>query len=413
MTAVVVYSTISGTSQFRPLRKTAKEQIGALLRRTADQARWRLRGDFSMNFYVWQRFENTNRGDIAIRETIGAQVAALALPTPCDLVEVQWGQLTESHVQRLNEAGGIFVLAGGGYLFLDGDGSISPRIEADIALMRRMSCLRVGYGIGINQVRVGSNLSPVTAEDLPQATHETLRRFAATVDLISVRDRSSKNVLDAVIGGGMPQVHLIGDPVLFLNPGPPPHRPPPQQGMLLGLNFALHGRNTAATLPERMLWIVPFLRRMRASWNCRFRYFVHSDTEHVLVHLLRRAGFQMEVIDGDTATLMRGYAELDAHVCQMMHSSIMAISAWVPTLNIGYDVKNREFFSLLGIDGCCIDQAEANEDLLFERTATLLADTAGFVETVARNRQALQRNLSAFQSEILARAGAARVASEA
>ncbi len=366
-----------------------------------------------MTFHAWERVQNTNRGDIAIRETIAAQLSALHWPTPCITTDVAWGELFSAHVEQLSRDNGVLIVAGGGYLFLDDDGSISPRIEADIALMRRMSCLRVGYGIGINQVRVGSNLSPVTAQDLPEATHETLRRFAATVDLISVRDRSSKSVLDAVIGGGMPQVHLVGDPVLFLNPGPPPHRPPPQQGMLLGLNFALHGRNTAATLPERMRWIVPFVRRMQASWNCRFRYFVHSDTERVLVHLLRRAGFQMEVIDGDTATLMRGYAELDAHVCQMMHSSIMAISAWVPTLNIGYDVKNREFFSLLGIDGYCIDQAEANEDLLFERTAALLADTAGFVETVARNRQTLQRNLSAFQSEILARAGAARVASEA
>ncbi len=376
--------------------------------------RWQIGCEQSVNYYSWQRFENTNRGDIAIRETIETQVAARARPTPCEFVEVQWGELSDAHVEWLNKTGGIFVLAGGGYLFLDDDGSISPRIEADIALMRRMSCLRVGYGIGINQVRVGSHLSPVKAEDLPRATHETLRRFADTVDLISVRDQSSRNVLDTIIGGRGPRVHLVGDPVLFLNPGPPPpHRPPPQQGMLLGLNFALHGRNTAATLPERMRWIVPFLRRMQARWNCRFRYFVHSDTERVLVHLLRQAGFQMEVIDGDTAELMRGYAGLDAHVCQMMHSSIMAISAWVPTLNIGYDVKNREFFSLLGVDDYCIDQAEANEELLFERTSALLADTAGFVETVARNRQVLERNLAAFQSEILTRAGAARVASEA
>jgi colanic acid/amylovoran biosynthesis protein len=44
------------------------------------------------------------------------------------------------------------------------------------------------------------------------------------------------------------------------------------------------------------------------------------------------------------------YSEMDLMLGQMMHSTIFATGACIPTVAIGYDIKLKNFLSLMGLD---------------------------------------------------------------
>lgn len=77
------------------------------------------------------------------------------------------------------------------------------------------------------------------------------------------------------------------------------------------------------------------------------------------------------------------YRTLDLHLCEMLHSSIFAVAAGVPTLNVSYDVKNRAFYEMLGIDRFCIDAEHLSETSLWQAAQALIAAREDFAATAA------------------------------
>jgi hypothetical protein len=312
---------------------------------------------------------------------------------------VGWGELTEQHVARLNETRGLFVIAGSGYFFFGPDNELPRRIERDIELIRQMTCARIVYGPGVNQIRIDGTLRPLDPDTVAPRSLGMLRELAAQMDLVAVRDQSSRDLLAAVHRG---PVRLIGDPAVFMSPTHRPEARAGRQPALVGLNFALHGPNSAANLPTRMRWIVPLVRRMREAWQCRFRYVMHSDVERVFPLLLRQHGIETEVIDAPVQATLDAYTALDLHVCQIMHSSILAVAAGTPVINIGYDVKNQEFFRLMGIADLCFEPKDLDPERVFERAARLYEERAAFAAAIGAAKRRLGEELAAFHAEILA-----------
>ncbi|WP_019016036.1 polysaccharide pyruvyl transferase family protein [Elioraea tepidiphila] len=411
MTLVLLYVAEPAARERSVVRRSVKGHVRAAAMRSFDRFRWRVLKDFRIDFDAWRVVDHTNKGDAAIREAIAAQLAALPFRTPPMFVEVGRGELTERHVARLNQENGLFVIAGSGYFFFGPDNELPRRIERDIELIRRMSCARIVYGSGVNQISTDGTLQALAPATVAPRSLAMLRELAANMDLVAVRDESSRDLLAAVCEQ---PVHLIGDPALFLVPRQSLQVHAGQQPALVGLNFALHGPNSAASLPDRMRWIVPLVCRMRDAWQCRFRYVMHSDVERLFPVLLRQHGIETEVIDAPPQATLDAYAALDLHVCQMMHSSILAIAAGIPTVNIGYDVKNRAFFQLMGIGDLCFGVKGVDPECVFDRAARLFAEREAFAATIGAAKRRLADALARFQAEIVAlmahsseRAGAA------
>jgi polysaccharide pyruvyl transferase WcaK-like protein len=399
MTYILLYLVEPAARERSPVRRSLKGHLRAAVARGLDRFRWRVLKDFRIDYDAWRVVTNTNKGDAAIREAITAQLASLPFRPPVEIVEVGWGELTEQHVARLNETRGLFVIAGGGYFFFGPDNALPRRIERDIELIRRMTCARIAYGPGVNQIRTGSTLRPLDPDTVAPRSLGMLSELAAQMDLVAVRDQSSRDLLAAVHRG---PVRLIGDPALFLDPTHRREARAGRQPALVGLNFALHGPNNAASLPERMRWIVPLLRRMREAWQCRFRYVMHSDVERVFPLLLRQHGIETEVIDAPVQATLDAYTALDLHLCQMLHSSILAVAAGTPTVNIGYDAKNLAFFDLMGIADLCFEPKDLDPERVFERAARLHEERAAFAAAIGAAKRRLGEELARFHAEIVA-----------
>jgi len=400
VTHILLYLAEPAARERSPVRRSLKGHLRAAVARGFDRFRWRVLKDFRIDYDAWRVVTNTNKGDAAIREAITAQLASLPFRPPVEIVEVGWGELTEQHVARMNETRGLFVIAGSGYLHFGRSNELSERIERDLGFIGRMSCARIAYGIGINQFRVDGTLRLFDTDAVPARSRDLLASFANVMDVISVRDETTQRVLADLRPSGL---HLTGDPALFLAPAlSAPSRSDQPRPAVVGLNFALHGPNTAAMLAERMRWIVPLVRRMREAWQCRFRYVMHSDVERVFPLLLRQHGIETEVIDAPVQATLDAYTALDLHVCQMMHSSILAVAAGTPVINIGYDVKNQEFFRLMGIADLCFEPKDLDPRRVFERAARLYEERAAFAAAIGAAKRRLGEELARFHAEIVA-----------
>jgi hypothetical protein len=396
MTEIVLYTAAPEKNFGEPVARSARATLAATYWRASDVLRWSLRKDYAVHYEAWRVFRNTNRGDHAIRRTIEDTLASQPSAAPAHITEVEWGELTEEHVARLNDSGGLFVIAGGGYLFFDGKAEIARRFDDEVPLIERITCPRIAYGIGINQLRLDRDLSPLEAAAMSERTRGLLRRLAGALDLISVRDEASARLMQPMAPG---RVRLTGDPALFMEVKTQ-RRPGQHPAPLVGLNFALHGPWVAATVPARMQWIVPLAQRLQAEWGCSFRYMLHSDCERVFPMMLRQNGIRVELVDAPVEEMFAAYAELDLHICQMLHSSIFAVAAGVPTINIGYDTKNLEFFSLMDIEGLCIPTGAASAEAIFALAHDLLRDRSGFDATIAARKRALAAEHDRFVTEI-------------
>lgn len=399
MSLILLYVCQPEASERTPVRRSLKGHVRAIGMRTFDRLRWKLLKDFRIDYDAWRVVTNTNKGDAAIRQAIAAQLAALPLPTPLEFVEVGWGELSEHHVARLNATRGLFVIAGSGYLFFGPDNQLPPRIAHDIALIGQMSCPRIAYGIGVNQIRTDGTLRPLDRAAIAPGSLDQLRQLAGLMDAVSVRDENTREIVAALTDR---PVRLTGDPALFLAPRPPARSTLSAEPMLVGLNFILHSSIVAASLPDRMRWLLPVVRRMQEAWRCRLRYFVHSDTERVFPLLLRQHGIEVEVVDAPVQAMLDAYAELDLHLCQMMHSSILSLAAGIPTVTVGYDAKNLEFFCLMGLADLCFEPGGLDPEQLFVRIGRLHEERDALAATIGEAKRRLGAELARFHGDVVA-----------
>lgn len=400
MTHILLYLAEPAARERSVVRRSLKGHVRAAVTRGFDRLRWRVLKDFRIDYDAWRVVTHTNKGDAAIREAIRAQLAALPFPTPPEFVEVGWGELTEQHIAWLNETPGLFVIAGSGYLHFGRDNELATRVERDLGLFARMSCARIAYGIGVNQFRADGTLSAFDTDAVAPRSRDLLAEFSSMMDTIAVRDEATRRLFAGLRPNAL---HLTGDPALFLRPAASASpRARGERPALVGLNFALHGPNGAATLRERMRWIVPLVRRMSDVWRCRLRYFVHSDVERVFPMLLSQHGIEVEVVDTPVQAMLDAYAEVDLHVCQMLHSSILALATRAPTINIGYDSKNLAFYQLMEIPDLCFTSKGLDAERVFESAARLYEKRDVFRETVGAAQRRLADALERFHEDILA-----------
>ena len=206
--------------------------------------------------------------------------------------------------------------------------------------------------------------------------------------LSSSRADTARKLLDQIQPG---KTVCLVDPALFLAPKVPAgFVPRPDDGALhVGLNIAFHGPNVSRTMPDRVRVVAAAARALAQRRACRFFYFVHYDSEILIPWLLRREGVPVTVVDAEPAEMLAWYGQLDLHICQMLHSSILSLNAGTPAINLSYDVKNAAFFKLMGLDGYCLPGSDTDAARL---TAT--------IDIALSRRDALARQIAARKVEL-------------
>jgi polysaccharide pyruvyl transferase WcaK-like protein len=384
---------VSVRGEARPLGRSPLGWLRNRARRALDLAHWRVGGTPALHFSTWQDADRCNRGDAAIRlASLDLLRQAFGPDTP--LEAVGWDELAGLDPDAVSARARLFVLGGGGYVAIGPGGRLAPRLVRDLAWLRRLRCPVASFAPGVNRA-----LGECDGEALDAAGRATLAELLGLLALSSARDAHSCRVLDLAAPG---RPRLLADPALFLAAPARPAAPPatPNDGCLtVGLNLAFHDADVSRLLPARLRLVAAVARDLARQRPCRFVYFVHDQPERLIPRLLRQEGVAVRVVDAPPAQMLAEYQRLDLHVCQMLHSSILAFAAGVPAIALAYDVKNAGLFEMLGLAEFCLSGAAPP---LAAAIADALARGPALRRQIATRTAALRAETDAYLAEMAA-----------
>lgn len=394
---VYLYVPISAASEYRPLEETGLAKARAAVKRCRDRLFWSVLRRDAFDYHAWRTTEYTNRGDIAIRQAI-RQILERKLGYSARFVELDWGTLDEAAVAKINEHADLFVICGGGYVSADAATGRLSRVIEDVALLPNIRCPVAAFAIGYNCVHeVPQN---EILRELPPETVFKLKQLASSCGRIASRDRMLADIFADVAGTPVP---VIGDPAFFLDDGQEKSMPLPAShdgDIRIGINLALHGPITADIFRSHLQVYTEFLKHLQRTQRVTFHYFVHCETERIAISLLRKHGIRLHVVDLPPRRMIATYRQMDAVICQMLHASILASNAGVPSLNIGYDTKNLSFYELMDLPWLCIPHEQVVQDVLAERFVSMMTRREEIISKIAQRKAQLSAATDLFADSL-------------
>ena len=391
---ICLYSVITEENQNRPVERTLFQRAKNGIWNIISAIKSNYSGNIFLDEYHSRKIENTNKGDISIRLSICERIFDIFANFDVDIRQISWGSLNDESVRDININTDIFIIAGGGYIFLNSDGTTNTRMD-DVKFLKSISCKKVAYSIGLNRL---NNETIESLSDISHETSEKIRQFSRSVDLLSVRDNDS---LDLFIENGCKNVIRTADPALFLRSkiynGAIRKK---ANGITVGINMACHGRNSIGMLEKSISSYVEFLKHINSTHSVYFVYFVHDDIERRIPNYLRSHGIHCDVVDCGPRALIDAYRQVDIVINQMLHSCILAFNAETPILNISYDKKSHAFLNLFELSDLFIPCVDVNREkliLLFEK---ILENRNNIVEKIRRGKIKLAQDMERFDHSL-------------
>jgi hypothetical protein len=338
-------------------------------------------------FHAWDAAAS-NKGDIAIRESIKEQLRHALAPRPVSFLEFEWGSLDAKAVEAINQRACLFVIAGSGYFF-PVDGVMPGRIIQDSVSIPAIEVPKVAYAVGWNTLM---------GEDKPldDGSLATLKAIAMRLDKFSVRDTQTQTrILTAT--GIEPRVTI--DPVLFYRGDALPS-PAVRQRRKIGINIACHGSWSAANVKRDIGKIAETLKMIETRYDAELHFISHSPADRIVWWLLRARGVHMRFRRTEVSRMPGIYREMDALFGQMMHSTIFAMGAGVPVVAIGYDVKLYGFFEMMGMSEFLVDLSDWKPSEVVGLLDRAMNEGEVIRQALARRQQALMAGNLAFLAEV-------------
>ena len=369
-------------------------ELKQFIKRCIDLSFWLFRNN-RFYFHAWEKRHNTNKGDIVVREKIRAQLASVFSDTNVSFTEIGWLDLNEHTAIEIGNTHDLFVIAGSGYLRFDDANELPQRLKLDAENFKKIKCKKIAYGIGVNKKNThAGEFRQDYLGSFPKVTLDALKRIFADCKVVSVRDELTRAIVSTV--SPVP-VHLMGDPALFIDEVHSNRSRPKSSTLRLGFNIALHEGEVISRLKNTLPIYVDFFRRMQKEKGAEIHYIQHNDIERIIPIMLSLHGLHVKSHANDASKLTDIYETLDLHICEMLHSSILSLSAGVPTINIPYDFKNRSFFELMNMEEFVVSPKQLSADRLWDLALSALNQG----ETLSRRIQARICELRGERDEVL------------
>ena len=385
-----------GRRHIRPWRQRLK----SFAKHSLDRLATRFSGHLHLDLFHYAALRglgnNSNRGDIAIRMAIKQQLTTAFAPRRVCFSDVKWGELTDDVAQEVNRHSDIFVIGGGGYIFLGPDGAAGEMLAA-VEELDKIRLPVFAYGIGLNRLM---HEKICDLHDLPEASRQKVRYLANRCTLVSVRDFDTAQLFQ--LCSDKPAA-LTGDPVLFYLPrNRQPARPAENRRPVIGINLASHGWRTLSVLKPLLPTILAFLKWIQRTHQAEFVYLQHHDFERPVIDFLRARGLRFRLVCSSPDELLEGYATTDFVICQMLHACIFSANAGVPFLNIAYDEKSVAFCKLLAIQECCVRHTDARLTVLEDAFSSLFQKRSQLAGTLDRRKKDLLVSSTIFAGQMAA-----------
>ncbi len=398
---VVLYALIPEDRAYRPIRRRPLLFLRNRMRRWAELLSWRFLGRWRAHYSTFKDRTGTNRGDIAIRMGVIRQIKRAFENRAITITDLPWGSLAMA--LKMTPAPDLVVIAGGGFLFADRDGRLPQRFKDDVRVLETLPCPVAVCAVGLNRLIEDSDQKMFRFHPDSRAD---IRKFLSRATLASVRDETTQRALGAIDRRPLP---VIVDPGFLVADPPATERmPDPSRPLEVGINMAFHGAHTSHTSRWMLPLMVTICKRLRDEAGCRFTYFVHSDGEAGLAGALKLAGIPLGVVDADVDDMLAAYRRMDIHIGQMLHSAILAMSVGTPALSLAYDVKSAGFYSLLGLDGLCLDASTASEEDIVGSAKALIECRHAVAAALRARRAELEAESKDFYARLAALAAPGR-----
>jgi polysaccharide pyruvyl transferase WcaK-like protein len=386
------YLAIPEASSFQNIERHGLKRLRNTVRRQVDLKRWEYTGVLRAHYSTFENQKNSNIGDIAVGIAVHQQLASHWSLDPQDIVEVAWGELNSALIDRINDEADVFVIGGSGYLHCGANGQLSPLVQADVPKFGEITAPIATVGIGLNRIIQDNWIEPEAV--ICKDSQVVMEHFSKAVTYHSVRDSLTRDLL---VKSGAENVEVIGDPALHLAKGEKIGSQFRSGNRLrVGINFSLHGPNSQDMLYANVATYATFLKWLKENYDCDLIYCVHSDAEQMIWNILNTDEINMEMVTGGPSDLLAVYSSLDLHICQMMHSAILAMSCGVPTLNLGYDMKNLYLYKLMGLESRCLNIVNIELDDLIRNFDDLHKDRECLNHKIVDKQSLLAAKLSGY-----------------
>lgn len=391
---ICLYVAVSPEMEYRPISMGPFARVKRFVGRQLDVASWFLKGPIGVRFHHWNTHNVTNKGDIAIREAVKEQLRLAFAPRQVVFTQIPWGHLDVKNAGKVGAEHDLFVIAGSGYIFSHSDGNIDPRAYDDRVFLEALTCPKIAYGVGWNKLLQSNDFGE--ARPLTEQTREVLRSLFGALDLVSVRDRATQQLLEELVGR---KPVLCGDPALFYR-GTGQARKYNDGKLHVGLNLALHGKESVERISRQHSAFCEFLREFAKRHDVVYHYVQHSHTERGIPLLLRAGGISVRREDVSPSELPSLYGSLDLHVCQMLHSAILAVGANVPTLHFAYDVKSAGFFDIMQMPQYCHPDWPFDPQQRLADLESIHSDAGMIRDHIAGRKKEIWTTVESFLAEI-------------
>jgi len=345
---ILLYVPVPESQAFLQVKRSVLQEVKSFLKRHWEIEKSVRSGNLCLSDYHHIRTLSSNRGDIAIGTAVKEGLVRAFREDGCEITVVGWDSLTPTLASWVNDEFDLFVIGGGGYIFLDSGGFLNHR-QQDIEFLKNITIPIVAHGIGLNRLMYEKTIDVDAFATLPTETKNYLNHFSDVVSEISVRDLPTQQLFQRAANRDSA---LVGDPALFLSLDKISSNLSKVNSEVkgkVGINVAAHGWRALKVLEQVMPVLEPTFFALESKSSNGLYYFLHDDLEYPVVEYLRRRGLPFGLVDGLPEVLSEGYRSMDFVVSQMLHSSILAFSVGTPAINIAYDLKSTAFFELFNL----------------------------------------------------------------
>ncbi|AJP48822.1 hypothetical protein PG1C_11070 [Rugosibacter aromaticivorans] len=401
---VLLYVPVPETQAFLPVKRGVFQEAKSFLKRHWEIEKSVRSGKLCLSDYHHIRTLSSNRGDIAIGTAVKESLVRAFREDGCEITVAGWDSLSPTSVSWINDEFDLFVIGGGGYIFLDSGGFLNHR-KKDIEFLKDITVPIVAYGIGLNRLMYEKTIDVDAFTTLPTETKNYLNYFSNVVSEISVRDLPTQQLFQRA---AKRDSVLTGDPALFLGLDETPSSLSIRSGESngeVGINVAAHGWRALKILEQVMPVLEPIFFELESKSAKELSYFLHDNLEYPVVEYLRRRGLHLRLVDGLPKVLSEGYRSMDFVVSQMLHSSILAFSVGTPAINIAYDLKSAAFFELFNLSEYSIPWNQLNHERLRYSMDRMRCSLQEVKATIAERRTDLLAEQERFLSRVISLVG--------
>lgn len=333
------------------------------------------------HIHVWDK---KNKGDVAIvlavQELLKKQFpTAKIVDFPMEILK----KITKNDLNKINKCN-LVVIGGGGIYY-------HWFMPYDINSIKKITPPIVTFGVGY--------IREIGARQLTKKESESIAFLNNFAKLISVRDYYTKKFL---IKNGVlaKKINIIGDPAIFLKEEKIKNLKLNNK-VKIGFNLNYSGWLKFGQYEKMILnSYKETLEYFKTKYNADIYYLLHHPDEKTILKKLNLKN--IKIIDLPPNQQKYFYSQLNLVVGMMLHSVVLAFGAGTPEINIGYDLRNKNFAKFINCPELLIssDKLGANNNDLLTRAKTVFKKEKIYRAKFIKRKENIWKQQEKFLNQI-------------